>query len=71
MVEHRESPLPTTSHLPEQQDLCCSFLHLPVSLLVLPRCHLCPGVRANPDCILQEKNAAFMLSQCPSLHVLP
>lgn len=71
---HLTREISPSPHLPPPTAAGFVLLHSLTSRVsaVQPQCHLCPAVRANPDCILQgKKNAVFILSQCPPLCVLP
>lgn len=77
LVEHREllwSPgLERTPphHLPQQQDLSCSIPSPPcVSAGAAPMPPV-PGCRSKSQLHFAGKNVVFILSNCPSLHVLP
>lgn len=74
LVEHRvTSPRETPPSPPPPTPAGFVLLH---SLASLCLCWCCPNAicaqlsKAIPDCILQEK-ILFILSQCPSLYMLP
>lgn len=77
LMEHREllrslhPGTPSPHHLPQQQDLSCSIPSPPcVSAGAAP---MPPVLSCQSKSRLHfaGKNAVFILSQCPSLHVLP